>query len=197
MKELCTTQREASILCVLLGLALTASTQQSWSRDLRNSEVWSDGTFMPGSLPRETSASEIRQEAVWMNDVSWFMTNRISVSLTSNETAKASLITAVTQDKHLVNLKLLTFEETVCENQCGYAQGCVAPSKLCCLKRRCTRFKEQKMFHSLWVVGGIAVQFPRKRTAVLGKLHGKGYWPAVWAAWTRFCNSQDQTSGSL
>lgn len=104
---------------------------------------------MLGSLLRETSASEIRQEAGWMNDMSWFATNRISVSLTSNETAEASLITTVTQDKHLVNLKLLTFEEAVGENQRGCAQGCVAPSKLYCLKRRCTRFKEQKMFHSL------------------------------------------------
>lgn len=76
-----------------------------------------------------------------MNNVILFMTNRISVSLTSNETSKASLVIVVTQDKHLVILKLLTFEEPVGENRCG----CAAPSRLCCLKRGCTTPKEQKI----------------------------------------------------
>ena len=51
--------REASTLCILLGQTLTASMQPSPSKDLRNSEVWSVGTFMPRSLARETSAFEI------------------------------------------------------------------------------------------------------------------------------------------
>lgn len=47
--------------------------QQSQSKDLRNSEAWSAGTFMPGSLAREISVFEIRAGDL-MNDVSWFVT---------------------------------------------------------------------------------------------------------------------------
>lgn len=84
-----------------------------------------------------------------MHNVSWFMTNSVSVSLTGNETSKASLVIAVTQDRHSVILKLLTVEETVGENRRGCAQGCGDPSRLCCLKRGCTTPKEQKMLSSL------------------------------------------------
>lgn len=116
---------------------------------------------------------KIGQEASSTNDVNWFMTNRTSLSLTSNETSKASLTIAVTQDKHLITLKLLTLEEAVGANWCDCAHGCTIPSRFYWLKRGCTAAKEQKMFRSLWEVGGTAVQFLKKRTTV-PKVHGKG-----------------------
>lgn len=47
--------------------------QQSRSKDLRNSKVWSAGTFMPGSLARETSVFEVSRRLVgWaMRGGSW------------------------------------------------------------------------------------------------------------------------------
>lgn len=93
-----------------------------------------------------------------MSECCSFVTRRISVSLTSNETSKAFLVFAVMQNEDLVILKLLIFEETLGENSCGYAQSCVVPSRLCRLKKGCATPKEQKMPHPLCVIGGAAFQ---------------------------------------